>query len=699
MDYYGLKSIVNSLKVQSTLGVITNSFFVCSERPLTYVEPKFSKIEKFKVEKPPVVLISAVGASGKTSTALALSYDTGIPILDLSKHKPVGDNTLSGILIEHYPENVAGILAGLKNGTCGIIIDGIDEGRSKVTEEGFEAFLDNIIKLTKGAERTSIVMLGRGQTLLNTWCYLDDNDVDTGFLQLEPFDIEQAKKYIDIHVGEPRSGQKTTYAQARDEILATLSAAFKAADGKKDEFIAFLGYPPVLDAISTLLRREGNYHKIRQDLAGGAGDNLEVNLLIRIGDYLLDREQKEKAQVNFVNDIANKIGGELGQTLKNSLYNKEEQCARVLAQTLGISLKQQYIADPVINQEYENALETMCSDHPFLQENILRNPVFSSVSIARCLLGDIEEYKEIAIKYSEQNPPSYLLLYIMGALHNGGAIPLAACNMLIQSCSDFLGMDAKVAIDLEGDSWDDQEEHNLVELEITIDRKNKDQLKKFLFKSEANSQDTFTLGPLLVGARVRLPCNVNIHGEKRIDVFDDCLVTGKVVNFNSPELAISRISNNQENVGPIPSGLIVESERITGNVAKIFSRDTQMMIFCEQSDIEYPLVKYVFQPSSSKMNPDVQEKYNRLRRIFVDFRSHSKGGLAKYRAKVEHRRVVKNDMGRAVLEALINDGILTCDNRFYYVQPAQMSDKIGIHWEDLKRRKTTPQLEEYLANI
>lgn len=698
MNYYGLKSIVTSQKQQVDLGVKSDSFFACAKRQETYVEPKFAKIE-FPIEQPTIILVSAVGASGKTSTAHALSVDTGFPILDLAKHEPVGGSSLAGILIDHYPHNVGEVLAGLKAGTCGVIIDGIDEGRSKVTEEGFEAFLDNIIKLTKGAERTSIVVFGRGQTLMNTWCYLEDNGVATGLIQIEPFDLDQAKKYIDVHVGKPQSGQEANYVQARDEILESLGAAFKAADGEKDEFIAFLGYPPVLDAISTLLRQEVNYHRICQDLSGGSSNDLEVNLLIRIGDYLLDREQREKAQVNFVNDIADKIGGELGKSLQGSLYSREEQCARVLAKTLGIHLKHQFIPDPSINQEYEDALETWCSEHPFLQENTLRNPVFSALSLTRCLLSDSQEYKNIAVQYADKNPSSYLLLYIIGAQHNGGPIPLAACNMLMQSCSDFLALDADVAIDLEGDSWDDAQASSEAELTIVIDLKNKKNEKKYSFKAETSPQDTFTLGPVLVGARVRLPCDINILGNKRIDVFGDCLVAGREVHFQAPELTISRISVVEVDGLPVPTALMVESKKVTGRVDILSPKDASLTLFCEKHALEYPLAKFVSQLTPSQMTSDLQEKYNRLRRIFVDFRSHSKGGLAKYRDKVQHRRVVKNDVGRAVLKALIDDGILTHNHIFYFVQPAELSERIGINWEDLKQRKSTPQLEAYLARI
>lgn len=713
MEYYGLKSIVSSLKQQYKLEVTSSSFFVCKNRSENFIEPKFSKLDKFSLEKPPIILISAVGASGKTTTAQALSADLGVPILDLAKHKPVGAHTLSGILIDHYPNTVTDVLDGLKTGSYGIIIDGVDEGRSKVTEEGFEAFLDNIINLAKTAKGTSIIMLGRGQTLMHTWCYLEDNKVATGLVQIEPFDLEQAQKYIDLHVGKPQSGQQETYTQARDRILETLGAAFQVTDVVKDEFMKFLGYPPVLGAIATLLKQEGNYHKIYSSLVGGTGHDIEVNLLIQIGDYLLDREQKEKAQVNFVNEIAQKIGGEPGKFLQVNLYSKEEQCARVLAHTLGRTLNRQYISDLAINQEYEKALSIWCSEHPFLQENKVRNPVFAAVSLTRCLLSDIEEYNEIAIKYAEKNTPSYFFLYMMGALHNRGKVSLAMCNILMQSCSDFLGVNADVTVELESDDFEEEKcsknknkkvkkddiKWSDAELNINVNLKDKNQEKEFLFKSRVFENSKLNLGPTLVGARVLVPCNINIQGENRIEVFSDCWVSAKEVHIRAPEISMPRLSFAEMDGKGASTSLMIEANNISGKVEAISPKDSNLMLFCEKDTLEYPLTKHVCGAPSTNMDAEMQMKYKRLRRIFVDFRSHSKGGLAKYRAKVENRRVVKNEAGRAILDALVNDGILTYDHSFYYVQPDKLSEKTGINWEDLKHRKTTPQLEKYLSKI
>ena len=132
-------------------------------------------------------------------------------------------------------------------------------------------------------------------------------------IQIDPFDLDQAKKYIDSQATEGVSratGQQQIYEQTRDSLLAKLSAAFSpTADKTENAFLAFIGYPPVLDAIGTLLRKERNYHRVQQALSDAKGGQLEIELLIRISDYLLDRDHDEKALPNFIERIVADIGG------------------------------------------------------------------------------------------------------------------------------------------------------------------------------------------------------------------------------------------------------------------------------------------------------------------------------------------------------------------------------------------------------
>ena len=104
-------------------------------------------------------------ATGKTTLAQVLSSQIGLPLFDLARYKPVGDSTLTGLLTGGFRvEDLSRVFEGIAQGAFGVIVDGIDEGRSKTTEKAFEAFLDDIARLCRNAPATSFVLLGRTQT-------------------------------------------------------------------------------------------------------------------------------------------------------------------------------------------------------------------------------------------------------------------------------------------------------------------------------------------------------------------------------------------------------------------------------------------------------------------------------------------------------------------------------------------------------
>src|SRR5260370_31071377 len=181
----------------------TASFYVAPEQQRPYIEPSFTK-DDFNEERARFLLMTAVGASGKTALANKLSADTGMPVLDLGSHPPVADKTLTGLLTTSFPiEQLSNILTSLKGGTYGVIIDGIDEGRSKVNEPAFNAFLEDLIKLSAGSAQTSFVLLGRTQALLDCWVYLQERGLSVGLASIDPFSREQAIRYINTFADPP----------------------------------------------------------------------------------------------------------------------------------------------------------------------------------------------------------------------------------------------------------------------------------------------------------------------------------------------------------------------------------------------------------------------------------------------------------------------------------------------------------------
>lgn len=238
MKYYNIKSMVASSKLSFNMRLPSNSFYFPSKRDKPYIEPGFEKVV-FETEKPSVLLISAVGATGKTALAEVLAYETSLPLLDLSKHKPVGDNTLTGLITSSFkPENLSEIFIGFNNGTYGVIIDGIDEGRSKTTEQAFEAFLDDLARLCSSSSGTTFVLLGRTKILEDSWLYLTDKGVNTALVTISPFDLNSAQQYIDQYTGVQDAKYQTQYEETRDHILHMLGRAFvKKADQENKDFL------------------------------------------------------------------------------------------------------------------------------------------------------------------------------------------------------------------------------------------------------------------------------------------------------------------------------------------------------------------------------------------------------------------------------------------------------------------------------
>ncbi len=701
MQYKSLKSIVSSRKVPVALQTTSDSFFVKPIRVAPYIEPRFSKID-FPKEKPSILLVSAVGASGKTTTAHALSFDTQLPILDLAKHKPVGDNTLTGLLTTAYPiENIGAVLEGLRAGTHGIIIDGIDEGRSKTTEQGFEAFLDDLIERSNGSTRTAIVILGRSQVLLSTWCYLADKRADVGMVQIDPFDLEQAKEYIDSRAREGNTGQQEIYEQTRDNVLAKLSAAFSSTAAKAENaFLSFIGYPPVLDAIATLLRKERNYHRVQQALSDNTGGQLEIDLLIRISDYLLDRDHDEKALPNFIESIAAEVGVAQGQTLRNSLFDREEQCARALARALARPFPRQVLKDNALNEQYEKAVASWCPDHPFLDDTRLRNVVFAAVAVARCALSSIQEYQTLAYDYASANRPTYHLLYIMAELAKAREISVRCFNMLIQSCSEFLGVNAEISIDIDGDSWEESEEEQgrNAELTIAVEFPERKQERSFVFNGAVGAE-AVPLGPYVVNTSVTLPCAVDLLGSPAIEVIGDCSISARGVRIDTPDLILRNIPRRTHDGIQGTAGLFINTHKVEGHANAVTFWEGKIEIQCVEVGLDYPLARYIEIIPAPFTDLALREKHRRLRRILSEFRSHKKGCLAKYRDKIEHERVLRNQLGERILAALLKEGILSRDEKFYYVDSDQCDAKLGISWHQLREYNSSSKLEAFLKSV
>lgn len=697
ISFRNFQSIVQSRKRSFEIGTPEESFQIAAERTAPYIEPTFTKNE-FSAEKPQVLLISAVGATGKSTLAQVLSSRLKLPLFRLGEHKPVGANTLTGLLTTSFAvEHLSGIFQSLGTGEYGIIIDGIDEGRSKTNEHAFQAFLDDVARLCKNATSPSFVLLGRTQILEDCWCYLELKGITTGLLTIDPFDLDQARSYIDQFTNGPNSPQAAQYVETRDLILNKLSVAFSASNATSDgNFLSFIGYPPVLDAIATLLETVKNYHRLKEQLSQSGPMNIEVELLLKIADYILERERNEKVIPNIVSGLLSGAVPPLGTAQMDRIFDREEQCARLVSQCIGVKAAFSRIPDAVLNTRYEEQLAPFIIEHPFVAGTNFRNAIFEAVALSLLISSADRENHTLALLYIDSHKDNYYLVYLLDLLLPGSMLPLQCLRALLGAAQEFKAMNTNVDLSILGPDPEDQPDSSSVDIEIELAIGSRgERAKTFSFQSSLPSTDSVELGYRLSSAFVVLPGNVILGGAREVELIAPVEINAATIDLRSNALfARPQASNTAE------KQIILQAQRMKSAVTQLAIAGVDLTIAVEETNgLQYPLVQHMRKKEKSPRDPAIQDKYLRLRKILTHFRSHSKGAMAKYRDKIENPRVAGNPVGEAVLHRLVADGVLTLEDPMYFIQTDQVDKLLGISWMDLRQGFVTDKLLQYLQSI
>ena len=260
------------------------------------------------------------------------------------------------------------------------------------------------------------------------WLYLAAKGATAGLASLDPFTLDKAREYIDAFANPPRAGQMQSYIQSRDLILSKLSDAFSQ---EGDRFLSFVGYPPVLDAVATLLDGEKNYHKLSTEVGGGTGKEIEKNLLWKITGYIMERERAEKVVPQLVEPIASELKEEDRAAATSSAYSTEEQCVRLVAHCLGEPVNLRVFPQPVLNAKYEDGLSMLLDQHPFVAAGSFRNAVFEAASIAVLIASAKPPYVEMVDRYVLGRKRNYHIVYLLDETAEGRPLPSEALHVLI----------------------------------------------------------------------------------------------------------------------------------------------------------------------------------------------------------------------------------------------------------------------------
>ena len=640
----------------------------------TFVEAPMSLKSDYGDADPQVsniILVSAPGAVGKTTLAREIAAVTGAILVDLAEAEAVGANTLTGGLAR------SNLYESFKCGKTAVIIDGLDEARMRVMQEGMTAFMKDLVDLASD-NRNPIILLGRTGAVDEAWILLDDKDVQAPVLQIDYYSRAQAEEFVKTRIQHIREEKHRREPDGRAVgLMLDGLAKLTLKDGR-----TFSGYSPVLMALAERIvdpNTNSSDNANTQKLISRIEKGEEVFSLYGVAEAIMEREQSKLSKIQFEDT-----------NLCKSLYSSKEQLDRLAARIYGGALdyplpKMSYDDE----QKYNKALENWIEEHPFLDGEGQKpsSPVFAGLLAAHALKRP--QSKEVALKTELKRGTSvnpflaefYVSLPKDDQIKDDQTLPhmpsehLGIIYASIQARL-AIGEYASLVIDADDESG---------QAEIEIVRSGDPSMDPKLLRFKIDSAGDIVFGPQIKDVNVSAPqstVSVGFGSEAVLEA--PVYIEAKSLVIETKQMVVKRPSKAAKHVHDEMNVVQLLADETTSDLSKRpIRRDNVSLKVSWPGAESFPWTDYAFSILDKKYDSRTEEALRRLRKILRLFRSHGKNQLAKFRDAIDHRRRTKG-VGRLVLEQLINENVLTRSDRMYLLDSTRLDEVTGLKLEDIR---------------
>lgn len=368
-----------------------------------YIPPTIEVIREEK--RPQVMIFSAAGATGKSALAKYLAKSFKCIYWDLSKTS-VGENSFYGKLDKVLGrKNVDDFQSQMAIGEAALIIDAFDEAEIRRGRSDIQLFLDDIAEFVEEFEVPSMVLLSRSENARFLDEYLASKNINIVHYQIGLIDEENGKKFIEQLLERKKRHVTSVIKRAIEEEFASITK-FLNNDAR-----AFLGYAPVLEALTELIYQERNTINLVQNLKNG--DKAD-KLFEKIMRDLLVREQQK-----FTCQLQEEWKTEHPQFDKwAELYSIDEQIYDILNYACFNELCEDVFTRKLpddLRKDYKDAVNRFLPSHPFIRqkrsgEYSFSGPAFRDFSIVYGLLSNNDDIQTMAIDVLERQDKTSPLL-------------------------------------------------------------------------------------------------------------------------------------------------------------------------------------------------------------------------------------------------------------------------------------------------
>jgi len=652
----------------------------------SYVPARLSPREGFNDLTQVVWLIGAPGAVGKSTLAKEICVATGATYLDLAQAATVAGNYMVGGLV--YTE----LLTSWTAKQAAVLIDALDEARLRVTQSGFEDFLSDVAAVARMGG-FPVVLLGRVGIIEEAWTILNEREgLEPPIFDIELFEADEAERFVLARLvkfskavnqstkrleypdlGRALELHRSVFKSAIHKVVAGLQS-LSAQDANR-----FVGYAPVLDAVAKVIAAENNPVRIDEEMQRV----LEGEVLIRLANEILRRETGK-----LVTQVAS---GSLG--LPGGLYEPVEQLERLACRLFKLppppvpsQLAQHQVA------RYEQAVQNLLPQHPFLDGTgtAPSSAVFAACIVTAALRGHRNDLRQSAERYAsfaQHTPNPFLFEFYQEATSATAGVLTEHIGLIFESVRAKSKPGESVRLSVES------ADNGPLDVEIMIIR-SRGQPTRLEFTAPST-------GTIRLGRRVS---GISIDAEDtavELGIGDQLeLIAPVSINVGSLQLLCQLVTVKAELNG-------IEGDTVTLEAAELIAdqaisaptvRGSVQLQVAWPGANSYPWATFAA-PAGREEDHLTAERLRVLRRLTMAFRSHSKGRLARFKDKIEHARMLKGTVGRALLSKLLHDGVITLEGQMYYLNPDVLGSKVGASFLEVKLKRYSLQTREYVRQI
>lgn len=658
------EDLVDRLPAGRLHGADQETFAVAPEVD-TFVSPTLRVVDD--AAEPQVTLISARGATGKSTLARQLSFVSGAPLWRLDADLTVSADALASRLSRYLgPDDPVGRFRSTDGAF--VIIDSLDEARMRVSGASWAEYICSIAAI--GADGHRFVLLGRERILEDVWLDLADAGIDAEWYEISHFDSYQRQLYVDARVStRGYDVSNEVYLRARDAVLTALAGT--VAGPLSD---AFVGYAPVLDAVVELLS-ERNLITVENTFSSEGQDPERIAVLERVLVSLLDREHAK------IKPLAHQL-----ELDPQEAYGAEEQLRWLSAELLGGDPPHLRWCPRETRAEYARQVQEFLRDHPFRSERRWASPVFSAYVASLC-------FGEPALREALRRVGAESGLLFEFVAHREGADLIDEWQFAALHASLLAAEwhEAEAVVSIAGGNSPDGEglEHAQGELVLLADGIVQQRLPFELVLDEPDRLRL--LGPSSY-LSVEFPATVDVQpGASSLALGPDCYISCRDLHLAGEAVQILRRAAVQH-------GSTVDEASVVLTVSGQFLCDATLSgspspdVFELHAPAEvrlvYPWVTYRHQTTPGDAPPD--ERAERFINMLMNLvRRHGRREWAVFDKKLEGRQGIKGDDLSRVLAELVSMGVLTVGSSMIFLNDPWASARF-----DGKGRPGLPSLED-----